>query len=188
MVNRIQGLVDVKRVVAFVLLASTLGMVFFVFFFLISSTDEDVPDDVPGWRGNSYAGLVVDIDDGHLTVHTHNGDNVHFKLDANTRYVLRANTPVKPGIEVKVLFRSVRGADGAAFMQARRITVLKTEEGSPSPSSDSPSSSPRPSVSPEKASSPSPGAASPRGAASTAPSSPPSSSPAGHRSGPSVTG
>jgi hypothetical protein len=174
--QRREDRLDVKRIVAFVLLASTLGMVFFVFFFLISYNDDDVPDEVPGWRGNSYAGLVVDIDDRHLVVHTLAGDNVRFRLDANTRYILRTNEPVRPGIEVKVTFRSIRGGEGQ-YMQARTVRVLKSEE-SPSPAGGESGEPGRPSSAPSRSGGPS-SAPSRSGGPSSAPSRSGGPSPAG---------
>lgn len=124
--DRSQGAVDVKRIVAVVLLGSTLGMVFFLFYFLLGTLDdEEAIDAPPGWIGHSYSGLVVDITDDSLTLHTLNRENLVFKLEPATRYVLRGNTPVKRGVEVKVLFRAVRGPEGTT-MVARTVRVLNT--------------------------------------------------------------
>lgn len=119
--------VDVKRIVTYVLLGSTLGMVFFVFYILLGTSEDDMGDEAPmWWRGNSYAGVVVDIDDRKLVLHPHRGDNMQFKIDGNTRFILRGNTRVQAGVEVKVLFRTIRSGD-ASFLLARTIKVLRTE-------------------------------------------------------------
>lgn len=119
---------DVKRIVAFVLLCSSIGMVFFVFYVLLNTSDEDVGEETPTWwRGNSYGGVVVDIDKSHLTLHTHgSSENLDFKLDGNTRFVLWDNTRVEPGIEVKVLFRSIRSGS-TSYLLARTVKVLRVD-------------------------------------------------------------
>lgn len=121
---------DVKRIIAVVLLGSTLGIVFFVFYVLLGSGDDEDSGDAPmSWLGNSYAGLVVDIAPDHMMLHTRNGDNIRFKFDANTRFILRGNSPVRPGIEVKVTFRTIHGkASEAASFMARTIRVLREGE------------------------------------------------------------
>lgn len=132
---------DVKRIVAFVLLCSSIGMVFFVFYVLLNTTDEDVGEETPTWwRGNSYAGVVVSIDKSHLTLHTHgSSENLDFKIDGNTRFVLWDNTRVEPGVEVKVLFRNIRGGD-TSYLLARTVKVLRidsTSAGSGGPAGSS---------------------------------------------------
>lgn len=103
-------------------------MVFFVFYVLLNTTDEDVGEETPTWwRGNSYGGVVVNIDKNHLTLHTHgSSENLDFKLDANTRFVLWDNTRVEPGVEVKVLFRNIRSGN-TTYLLARTVKVLRID-------------------------------------------------------------
>ena len=155
---------DVKRIVAFVLLCSSIGMVFFVFYVLLNTSDEDLGDETPTWwRGNSYAGSVVDIDRNHLTVHTHGGDNLDFRLDPSTRFLLWGNIRVEPGVEVKVLFRSIR-AGNTSYLVARTVKVLRHD------TSASPSAGPSSAASPAATGSPQPHSSdAPAAAGSTAP-------------------
>lgn len=126
--NRSRSPVDVKRIVAVVLLCSSLAMVFFVFYVLLSASDEDVGEETPTWwRGSSYAGVVVDIDRTRLILHVNGlAENLEFRLDGNTRFLVWGNTQVDPGVEVKVLFRTIRSED-TKILLARTVKVLRVE-------------------------------------------------------------
>jgi len=127
--------VDVKRIVGFVLLGSALGIVFFIFYFLLNTDAED-PGDLPMWWGpsNSYSGLVASINDQVLVVDIRDGGQRRFKMDANTRVFLWGNQPVRKGVEVKVSFKAINDsqAPGGQYLLARNIRVLRARE-TPSP-------------------------------------------------------
>lgn len=148
--------VDVKRIVGFVLLGSALGIVFFVFYFLLSSPDED-PGQVPGWwYGTAYSGVVTRIQPDELTLR--DSDNVlhTFRVESTTRKITWGDQNVAEGVEVKVQYKKIRTPSGPVML-ARTIRVLRGHL-TPSPSGE-PSkgaASPKPRLSPSASASASP--------------------------------
>lgn len=154
---------DVKRIVGFVLLGSALGIVFFVFYFLLSASDDD-PGDVPQWwRGTSYTGVVTKISSDSLSVDVRDDQVRTFALKPTTRFFLWGNEPVRTGMEVKVIYKQINSPQGQ-ILEARDVRVLRGAAspgaspavgGSPAadaspaaPSSPQPSASPPPSAAP----------------------------------------
>jgi hypothetical protein len=141
--------VDVKRIVGFVLLGSALGIVFFVFYFVLSSSEDD-PGDAPPWwtSGVSYSGTVTAITPENLKIKDRDNVDREFRIDANTRFFLWGNDPVRPGVSVKVSYKLIRDGDKSSML-ARSVRVLKPgADASASPSPDA-SKQPSPAASVE---------------------------------------
>ena len=118
---------DVKRIVACVLLGCALGIGFFVCYFILARDSDDV-DDVPvWWRGSSYSGKVTQLSGTRLSLELTTGEFRQFRLDSGTRYFLWTNQPVVPGLAVKVSFREIK-ASPQPYLLARTIRVLPTQD------------------------------------------------------------
>lgn len=147
---------DVKRIVGFVLLGSALGIVFFVFYFLLSASEDD-PGDVPQWwRGTSYTGVVLKISNDSLSIDVRDDQVRTFQLKPTTRFFLWGNDPVRPGMEVKVIYKQINSPQGQA-LEARDVRVLRggaSPNASPSPENASPAPSGSPAASPEPSAAP----------------------------------
>ena len=134
---------DAKKVVAYVLMGSALGLVFFVFF-LVTTGGEDIEDSTIWARGTSFTGVIHSISDERVSLELKENDVRDFGLDAGTRWILTHNRPLDLGTRVRIICREARNG-GTVHYVARKIVAvpagLSSPEASPSVASPWPTAS-----------------------------------------------
>lgn len=134
------SLVDAKKIVGYVLVGSALGMMFFAFFFVWFTPDEEVPEIPLVGAGTSYSGRVAAISEDSLALRRDDGKELLFQLDANTLFFLWGNHAAVVGDQVRVTFRRFY-QHSQEKLRARSVRVLRIKDvrGAVVPAAETPS-------------------------------------------------